>query len=295
MNANTNTLGDKCMLVTLTISAPTFKRLDKKATRMVNDAHNTTDEAGKYRKAAMAKDILKDITKIVNEARAEHYRMTLPWVHKGPNILSSAMYMDYQRIMGDLENRFWQAVEEFLANYPDHVAMMRAVLNGLFNIEDYPETEILRNKYKFSFSFLPFPTAADFRVNLNSAEVDKIKADLEQQQQVAIESAMRDIWERLHKATSHMVEKLNSFGKPVGDNGKTDTFRDSLVNNLCDIVQILPKLNITNDPTLARLGQDIEKTLCSHDPKDLRENKELRKETAANAQDILDQMAGYCG
>ena len=58
---------------------------------------------------------------------------------------------------------------------------------------------------------------------------------------------------------------------------------------------LLPRLNITDDPDLEAMRREIESAVCNYEPSDLRENKEIRKDAAKEASDILEKMAEYMG
>ena len=59
-----------------------------------------------------------------------------------------------------------------------------------------------------------------------------------------------------------MAEKLADSDK---------IFRDSLINNLCDLCDLLPKLNITGDKNLDNMRKEIEQQLCRYMPENLRQ------------------------
>jgi hypothetical protein len=96
---------------------------------------------------------------------------------------------------------------------------------------------------------------------------------------------MEDCWTRLHGVVSSMAERLSDPEK---------IFRDSLVENVVELVDLLPRLNLTGDSRLEDMRQVVAKKLTRHDPQTLRENQHVRKETAKAAEDILQAMAGYC-
>lgn len=279
-------LSQKAMLVDLSISQCTFRKCDKQATKEVHDKHHAGDDAGRYNKALVAKEAIQAIAQAANAARTFHYDNTLPWSDKGARILPAANYLDYTRELSRLKDDFERAVGDFLANYPQYVDDARIRLNGLFRADDYPAAEKLPGKYGFTVNVLPLPSGDDFRVSLQDAEVDKIRKAIEEKLQENTTAAMKDLWQRLHHNVSAMVERLS---------GKDNIFRDSLVNNLCDLVALLPRLNITNDANLEKMRRDIEEKLCSKAPETLRKDTKARQETAKAAADILDVMAGYCG
>ena len=95
---------------------------------------------------------------------------------------------------------------------------------------------------------------------------------------------MKSVWERLHKVVSKVVEKL----------GNADAiFRDTLIGNVVDLCNILPDLNLEDDPQLEDLRKEVERSIGSLDPAMLREDPEGRKVIAADAKKILDKIGGY--
>jgi hypothetical protein len=107
---------------------------------------------------------------------------------------------------------------------------------------------------------------------------------MESAMQQRLGRAMQDVWERLARTMQH-------FHTKVAD--EEAIFRDSTVRNLTEIVDILPSLNILDDPNLERIRQDLRNTLCGYEANDLRNDLETRKHAASEAQRIMDEMAGY--
>ena len=136
----------------------------------------------------------------------------------------------------------------------------------------------IERKYGFSIQVDPIPYADDFRVNLQSQEIAEIKADIEARVNESITMSMKDLWTRLQKAVSHMADRLSE---------KDSVFRDSLINNLIELTELLPKLNLTNYQNLETIRKDIENNLCSFSPQILREDGKEREKAAQKAQSIL--------
>jgi len=90
----------------------------------------------------------------------------------------------------------------------------------------------------------------------------------------------------LRSAVNHMMEKLRD---------KEGIFRDSLVNNIRDLCELIPRLNFTGDTRLEELRAQAEKDLTAYEPDDLRKNQFARLETADAAAELLAKMAGYTG
>ena len=88
-----------------------------------------------------------------------------------------------------------------------------------------------------------------------------------------------------------MATRLRLFRRTSG--GKVQhPFRDSLVENVREIVRLAPALNLMDDPRIAELCADIERTLAVHDPDQLRSSAALRESVAEEADAILRRMQG---
>ena len=139
---------------------------------------------------------------------------------------------------------------------------------------------------------MPLPDANDFRVSLGKEETERIQRQITATVQASLTVASRELWQRLYEAVSHMAERLSAY--KVGEERVEHPFRDTVVTNLVRLVDVLPKLNVTGDPELERLGEQVRRTLLV-DPNELRKSETSRTETARAAAAIAQQMAGYMG
>jgi hypothetical protein len=181
-------------------------------------------------------------------------------------------------------------VDTFAAQFDHLVIEARSRLGGLFRAEDYPTSKEIRDKFSFETKVMPLPDANDFRVSLGDEERDRIRRQITASVEASLTLASRDLWQRLYRAVSHMSERLSAY-KATG-NGVEHPFRDSIVTNLIELVDVLPKLNVTSDPELERLTGEVRASLLI-DPDVLRESERTRNDTARKAAEIAERMAGY--
>jgi hypothetical protein len=66
----------------------------------------------------------------------------------------------------------------------------------------------------------------------------------------------------------------------------------SLVTNVFDLVEILPRLNVQGDEDLNRFAEQVKQRLCNYSAQDLKKHDLLRATTAADAANIVAQMDG---
>jgi hypothetical protein len=279
-------LSDKAMLVKLSISQWTARRLDVKATREVIENYSAKPDAGRFNKLLVDVCAVKRYQKAANEARIFHYKNTLPWGDDESRILPAANYSIYSAKMREFRAKFEGAVDEFVSEYPGLIEQAQRDLNGLFRAEDYPSAEALRFKFRFDFSVKPVDDSKDFRVSLAADEVERIRAEIEGRVSVSVNDAMADCWARLYEAVKHLADKLRE---------PDAIFRDSLVGNIAELCDILPRLNVTEDPSLTAVLDEARASLASLDPDRLRKYELDRKSAAGRADDILSRMAGYVG
>jgi hypothetical protein len=279
-------LTEKAMLVSLSISSWQGRKLDKTATKKVQVDNGAADGTGRYHKNTVAKEALKDIAATIGAARTFHYANTLPWNDLGQRILPSANFLPYTEEMRKLKTNFENAVMKFVADYPQHVQEARALLGTMYNSEDYPQQGQIAGRFAFEFYVDPIPNAGDFRVTLQSDEVNTIQAQITARVEAAQTAAIGDLWDRLKEVLGKVEERLSD---------PEAIFRDSLIDNMVELTELVPRLNFTNDRKLSRTVSMIEDRINTLDPSTLRNNLVERKAAAKDAKAILDIMAGYCG
>lgn len=283
---NTDNIHANVMLVELRISQWTARKMDKRVSSRVAAASHVDESVGNYYKSLLDPEVLKQIKQHVNDTRAKYYAMTLPWADDGPRVLSAAMYFEFMEAMQERREKFETLVNGFLSDYPYHREEAKRFLGDLFQDEDYPEPTALASKFGFSLNVRPLPHSGDFRCNLGAEEVDKIREQIEAQTQDTLRDTMQATFNRVLDVAKRYADRLEK---------EDNIFRDSMVENARELVDLLPKLNITNDPELARLTDVMRDKLTTHEPAALRTNMTVRKETAAAAKTIVTDIENIFG
>jgi hypothetical protein len=293
-------LSRKATLVAVDISQWTARKLDKRVTDKVNREHHAADDAGRYNKLLIEAKRLEAINSIVAKARRLHYTMTKPWCDEGVRILPNLLHEKFAAEFRKLKRDFDQAADEFAAGYPDFVEERRKALNGLFNANDYPSPDCIREKFKLATKTFPVPEADDFRSDVLDADtVDDIKRELAETSAATLNDAMKHTAAQISEVVGHMAEKLKAYGKG-GHNKKTGKqersfFSYSLVDNVRELADLLPAFNLDNDPDLDAIAKRIQKELCAEDAETLRNDDNVRKSVAKSADDILRDVESLLG
>ena len=295
-----NAIAGRAMLVSLNLRAWTGVVKEKKIVAEAVKAHGAAEGSVKGRKSLIDGTALAGIQKVGTEARTYYYTMTLPW-GEGIRILPTKAYLPFAKEMDRLRSKYDEAVRDFLRDYPDHVSQAKVLLNGLFDPNEYPHPDDMARRFSFDIRKSPMPDAADFRVDLGDDVVAMIRSEITDQVNDSVQMAVRDLWERLHAGVARMSERLSTYGRD--ENGKLNgRIHETLVENLRELVDLLPTLNLTADPGLDRMAREVSERLCRIGAQDLREDDIVRAEVAKDAKAIeneidaiLRNMDGYTG
>jgi len=162
-------------------------------------------------------------------------------------------------------------------------AQLKPVTSAANAIRTHFYRYTLRHRFYADLEIDVVSEAKDFRVDIEKGEAERVKSQIEGSIQRRINDAMGDLWSRLSERLEHYREKTAD---------EKAVFRDSLVTNLQDIVDLIPSLNLIDDPELERIADDIRSSIYGIDAKDLRKDGAVRKHAATEADRIMTEMEG---
>ena len=107
-----------------------------------------------------------------------------------------------------------------------------------------------------------------------------------------LNDAQRDLYRRLGEAVERVGERLRE-----DENGKPLVFRDSLIENIRELVDVVPRLNIFADDDLTMLCREVKDKFAGIEPDALRPSgrfdPNLRRQVKRYADALTAQFAGY--
>ena len=296
-------LSSKAMLCTVSISAWSGYKFDREASEEIATIHGADKDSGRFNKRLVPRKELEEITNIIGRARRDHEFVTLPWSDNCYRVLPAAAYMDHTNTMRLHAAEFNAAVSRLAARF-EGVVTNQNRLGTLFKVEDYPGMrdeggrlrftvpEELRSRFSFETKVLPLPDADDFRVSIGDQDRERIKRQIAESIQASLRVGTRELWQRLYKVVSHMSQRMTEYN--AAQDGNKPRLYDSMITNIVEIVDVLPKLNIAGDTELDRMASEIRKSLVL-DPQEFRKSETMRSDAAKAAADIAQRMAAYMG
>lgn len=277
-------ISSSAMLVELNISTWTGRKLDKIVSAEIDARKQTTTRAGNYNKKLFADEPTFDaISKFAGNARTFHYHATMPWSDSGLRLLTTAMYFDYHKTISQMEMDFSGLIDEFLNDYQNMVLRAQHKLGDMFDLQDYPDPDSLRDKFRFSVKFSPVPDVGDWRVDIGNDARETLQLSYQQAYTANLEQAYKDVWDRTHEALANMSTKLAGNNKQI--------FRDTLVTNVKEMIDLLDKFNITGDAKMRQAKVKIQSALSGVTPDALREDDEFRLDTKQKVDDLLKEFS----
>lgn len=278
-------------LVTLNTARWQAKVKDRKAAKDAADASGAIVEAFEAKKFLLAgcDTELKAVYKAIDEARTEHYRLTLPWSTIGVNdvgkrtggrLMPNTLFLEYTTAMAKYTAQMNTALDVFEAKYPSLIAVVAQKLGTAFDPAQYPNPSSIRQHFRLSFDFHPIPVGADFK-GLQDAQIEKLSTALNRKTRTMLENAMQDAWKNLYEAVQHAYARLRN---------PDATFHKTLIDRLRDQANLLKHLNATDDTRMEEVRVAVEEQLTKHDAKAIREDDALRRRLSEAAGAIVTSM-----
>ena len=278
-------IATSAMMVELNISCWTARKLDKRVSEEVDSAKNTKVKAGNYHKHLLAGNPHHEaVIRYAASCRLWNTQQTIPWSDSGPRIVTMENLFNggYKKQLDDRKVEFERLTDVFMGVYPTLISAAAFQLGDLFNREEYPDPEEVVRKFKFNYTLTPIPTAGDFRIDIGEQAKAELVAQYETAFNERLNHAMRDVWQRLYECLTHMSERLAS-----DDEGKRKVFHGTILTNARELIGLLSRLNITNDPKLEEARRDLSAALVNTDIDTLKESDYIRENVKAKVDDIL--------
>lgn len=278
-------LSRSCVLVTLTFRQWTGRKKDKAVTEeVIKDKNAMSKKAGSFNKYLLADcKELDAIGKFVSASRKRHLELTLPWQDGGARLLPVAQLMTYQKWADEVEQEFTNLVKNFLTKYNILVGGAAFAIGDMFDRDEYPDVDELKHRFSMELVYDPVPLQGDFRVDIDTETKNDLVAQHEIKVRDRIAEATQDMFARTKELLERMVDRL-----AVGDDGKKNTFRDSMLESAQELVEQLKTLNPTGNPDIEAIRQRLDAAINGIDSDMLRKVDVIREGTRARLSELLD-------
>jgi hypothetical protein len=274
------------MLVSFSTSFWSGKATDDSVEDELTKSHGTEKDVHEYRKRLVRPEDIKEFKSVRSQFRAYLKDKTSPWLNDGTRVMASPFYFEVVAREREFRAAWESALAKFFGKYPSLKAAAKKRMGSLYRDEDFPSIESLKKRFDWEFNVLPIPDKSDWRVDLGKKDNVQIERQIEEKVKQGILKATADLWQRMYEVVQKMAERMKDVD---------GTFRDSIIENIRELVKILPQMNIAGDPKLDQMAKEIEVKLCRFNPEALREDDKERRKAADAADEILKKLSAYVG
>jgi hypothetical protein len=279
----TVSLASSAMLVEVTISCWSAKKIAKKESEELTNAKAASKRAAQVQKNLLADDPrLTSINKLAAEIRNWLASSTVPWSDSGARLISTAQFLDFKRKLDDKKIEFDRMVADFVTMYPTLISAQAFKLGAMFDRSEFPSDHEVAGKFGIRYAFTPVPEVGDFRVDIADDIARELREQYEAEYARRVDAVNREHWARLKSVLDKMADRLGADG-----DGKNKVFRDTLVENALEVCDLLRETNVTNDTELESARKAVERTLLGVSPEELRKNDAIRSDVKSQVEDIL--------
>lgn len=282
---------ESALLADVTISIWSAERSDKTLMdKLKSDAH-AVGNVGRVIKnmLAGADGRLKDVKSAYEAVRLIHYKFTLPWVadphaakQTGPRLLPLKLFDDYMSALSDQKRKATALLETFLGEYPTLIEQARGNLGDLADAT-YPTADAVRGSFRIALDFNPIPLGKDFS-GLDNHALERLSKNLQIKQKHMLAAAQADMWARVRDRVERLVGRLSD---------PEAKFHASTVENLRELIGVLPAFDIAGDPRVNEIVEDIGKMLDGVDAEKLRQDGSLRTDTARRGREVAEKLNSW--
>jgi hypothetical protein len=303
MNADTNPTLDileavrsTAMLTDVSLSMWSAERSDPTMLTQIKENAGAVGRIGRATKnlLAGADEPLRATCGAYAAVRTQHYALTLPWVtdphaerQRGPRLLPNMLFDRYLTAMGLRKREATTALDAFLDVYPSLIERAKLNLAKLFDRGEYPTVEEVRASFRVAFAFEPIPAGASFR-GLPPDTAERLTRNLERRQLGQIQAASAAMWTEVKDRVAKTIERVVKLDAPG-----TVRFHASALENVRELLVLLPGWDVSGSPHVAELVEDIRHMLAGVDADAVRKDTRVRGALLAHATAIEGKLAQW--
>lgn len=287
-------IASSAMTVELSMSIWTARKKDHKASDDVASMNAADKGVANVTKNLLGNcDELIALQKFAGNLRNLHYSMTMPWSDNGQRLVTTMQYFKYNEVMTEMIDEGWRMVDDFLNVYEWKVMDAQAKLGAMFNRDEYPTRDAIRDKFAFRLSYEQLPdggNTGDWRLDLPHEAMQTLRTNYTDTFNLKIKGAMDDVWTRLHTNLTRLVRQLD-----VDEEGKGNRLYDTVFDQALSLTEMLGTCNVTGDTQMEAMKRQLEQALHQSDGAPLTVDKikkspTLREDTRAKLDAALSAL-----
>jgi hypothetical protein len=294
-------LEERAMLVSLTIPTVQSVATAKTTTRRVVHEENASRDAVRVVAAKLPTARAAAVQAALDVVRSRHTALTLPFV--GPfRLLRAETYLQY---LSEVHSQIAVAAGIAQTQFGDREAVLADVAKQLgdipFSEDDIPTASELAHRVTVKPLFMPIAQLFDNdlarRLDIRGDEFKAMNVSHASNMDRVAAASTADVLEEVRSAVERIVTSLVRYDEPkpefTPDGRKTrrSGFHTTMVDNVKELAERLPKLDLTQDLALTVLSTPLGH-LARYDTDTLKDSESARIEILQEAKDFLLSLDG---
>jgi hypothetical protein len=290
-------LSEKAFLVKISVGEFSTARNDEELGGVALRSISASSRAGLFLKHRFdpSSPEYRDCLSAHRAVRQISERLTSPWADGGYRVITSDLFPRWKSETDKGLEAANKALDALILALPRIKSETSSFLSAGYRESEFPSESEVRSKFWVSRTFQPLPNTTDWRLSVGEDEAKWIRQEAQETYQLQFEQAQQAAVLRLKEAVGHMAKKLGEYTVDPATGKTKGVFRDSMVENIRELVQTLPYLNLTEDREFDRAISACREYLCAHDPDVLRQSPAIRANVQEQANEILAGLSGLIG
>ena len=288
-------LATSSMLVSVDVNVWTATKQDR----------GISDEVTTMKKAELG---TAKVTKYLFAKNPKHHRIVklrqliLKWLkqstyrwNNAQDLLPTVDLEKFKEEYEKYESEFTTAVDDFLENYQTLVSDEAFKQGDMFDKNDYPSIETLRQKFNMRLYVAEVPSQ-DFRCQVSQDTADDLKAEYQQQADDIVKTVVNDQCNRIvdvMRSISHccgMIESTDKHGNPVHKKRAIYDTTFQRAKALTNTIKNFKPIDNEQSNMLQGAVDDLEKVIGGVSTDLLRDSDSTRAEVKQGIDDILSKF-----
>ena len=237
--------------------------------------------------------VVKELNKLIGQVGNTVLKLwTVPW-DDGVHLISVDNLDRFEAALRKKADRLEELKVELQDTWPAVIEADKVRLGDAFDPDDYPSVNEIVNRYSITYELRPLPSGDDIRVNLPQQRVNAIRQQVERDVSAKVEAGAKVVSERVADVLTTFIEGMERHGTKADGAKRASKFADSTVEAIERLAEALPGLNLTGDPALTAVSNDLFLKLRDLDPQVLREDDGKRQQAADTAKEIVNKLSGF--
>ena len=277
------------MIVHVEVNVWSATKQDKDISEEVTSAKNASKDAGRFVKHLLAgdpthKELLNHRQTVYNWVK----RRTYDWAGSS-RYLPLASLETFKKEFHEMEAEHQGLLDKFIEKYPDIIAAMAFKQGDMFNADDYPSVDEMRNRFRINLYVTDVPTG-DFRNAIANDIAEDLKQHYQKETNDKVQEIMRDASLRLVEFIKRIANSCRDTAPDSNGKARRPKVYETTLQQAKEHCNLLKDFNLTNDPKLEEMRIDLLNTIENVTAQDIRDSDATRAHVKSEVDKIMSKF-----